>query len=74
MTTLHITVGNREQLRQNALQFVQNTDADDPVNCAPARVCPTDIVAALRTDVQCSESETHDLAGHEDDPTFSGSN
>jgi len=29
MTTLHITVGDREQLRQDALQFVQETSADD---------------------------------------------
>ena len=29
MTTLHITVGDREQLRQDALQFVQDVDADD---------------------------------------------
>jgi predicted transcriptional regulator len=29
MTTLHITVGDREQLRQDALQFVQDTDAGD---------------------------------------------
>ncbi|MFT4881817.1 MAG: putative transcriptional regulator [Salinirussus sp.] len=30
MTTLHITVGDREQLRQDTLQFVQDSDADDP--------------------------------------------
>jgi len=30
MTTLHITVGDREQLRQDALQFVRDVDADDP--------------------------------------------
>ena len=29
MTTLHITVGDREQLRQDALQFVQDVDADN---------------------------------------------
>jgi len=29
MTTLHITVGDREQLRQDTLQFVQDSDADD---------------------------------------------
>jgi len=29
MTTLHITVGDREQLRQDALQFVQDVDAAD---------------------------------------------
>ncbi|MUW13243.1 transcriptional regulator [Halorubrum sp. CBA1125] len=29
MTTLYITVGDREQLRQDALQFVQDVDADD---------------------------------------------
>ena len=29
MTTLHITVGDREQLRQDALQFVQDIEADD---------------------------------------------
>lgn len=29
MTTLHITVGDREQLRQDSLQFVQSADADD---------------------------------------------
>jgi predicted transcriptional regulator len=29
MTTLHITVGDREQLREDALQFVQATEADD---------------------------------------------
>ncbi|QUO49117.1 MULTISPECIES: transcriptional regulator [Halorubrum] len=29
MTTLHITVGDREQLRENALQFVQDVEDDD---------------------------------------------
>jgi predicted transcriptional regulator len=29
MTTLHITVGDREQLREDALQFVQGVEADD---------------------------------------------
>ena len=29
MTMLHITVGDREQLRQDTLQFVQDIDADD---------------------------------------------
>ena len=29
MATLHITVGDREQFRQDALQFVQDVDADD---------------------------------------------
>ncbi|WP_123078855.1 transcriptional regulator [Halarchaeum sp. CBA1220] len=29
MTTLHITVGDREQLREDALAFVQDTDAGD---------------------------------------------
>lgn len=29
MTTLHITVGDREQLREDALQFVQTADADE---------------------------------------------
>jgi len=29
MTTLHITVGDREQLRADALQFVQTADSDD---------------------------------------------
>jgi predicted transcriptional regulator len=29
MTTLHITVGDQEQLRQDALQFVQDVDAAD---------------------------------------------
>mgnify|MGYP002760440208 FL=1 len=29
MTTLHITVGDREQTRQNALQFVQDVEAED---------------------------------------------
>ena len=29
MTTLHITVGDREQLREDALQFVQDVEADD---------------------------------------------
>ncbi|KOX95314.1 HVO_A0114 family putative DNA-binding protein [Halorubrum tropicale] len=29
MTTLHITVGDREQLRQDTLQFVQDVEADD---------------------------------------------
>jgi predicted transcriptional regulator len=29
MSTLHITVGDREQLRQDALQFVQDTEADE---------------------------------------------
>jgi predicted transcriptional regulator len=29
MTTLYITVGDREQLRQDALQFVQDVDADE---------------------------------------------
>ncbi|WP_123620476.1 transcriptional regulator [Halorubrum sp. CSM-61] len=29
MTTLHITVGDREQTRQDALQFVQGVEADD---------------------------------------------
>jgi len=29
MTTLHITVGDREQTRQNALQFVQDVKAED---------------------------------------------
>ena len=29
MSTLHITVGDREQLRQETLQFVQNVEADD---------------------------------------------
>ncbi|RLM72215.1 transcriptional regulator [Halorubrum sp. Atlit-8R] len=29
MTTLHITVGDQEQLRQDALQFVRDVDADD---------------------------------------------
>ena len=29
MTTLHITVGDREQLRDDALQFVQAAQADD---------------------------------------------
>ena len=28
-TTLHITVGDREQLREDALQFVQAGDAGD---------------------------------------------
>ena len=28
MTTLHITVGDREQLREDALQFVQNVEDD----------------------------------------------
>lgn len=30
MTTLHITVGDREQLREDALQFVENAEADEP--------------------------------------------
>jgi len=29
MTTLHITVGDREQLREDTLQFVQDVEADD---------------------------------------------
>lgn len=29
MTTLHITVGDREQLRQDTLQFVQASEADE---------------------------------------------
>ncbi|MFD1571221.1 transcriptional regulator [Halorubrum laminariae] len=29
MTTLYITVGDREQLRQDALQFVQDVEPDD---------------------------------------------
>jgi len=29
MTTLHITVGDQEQLREDALQFVQDVEADD---------------------------------------------
>jgi predicted transcriptional regulator len=29
MTTLHITVGNREQLREDALQFVQDAEANE---------------------------------------------
>jgi predicted transcriptional regulator len=29
MTTLHITVGDREQLHEDAVQFVQNAEADD---------------------------------------------
>ena len=29
MTTLHITVGDREQLREDALQFVQDAEAGD---------------------------------------------
>jgi len=29
MTTLHITVGDREQLREDALQFVQTVEIDD---------------------------------------------
>jgi predicted transcriptional regulator len=29
MTTLHITVGDREQLREDALQFVRDVNADD---------------------------------------------
>jgi len=29
MTTLHITVGDREQPREDALQFVQDAEADD---------------------------------------------
>jgi len=29
MTTLHITVGDQEQLRQDALQFVQGVEVDD---------------------------------------------
>jgi len=29
MTILHITVGDREQLREDALQFVQDVEADD---------------------------------------------
>ena len=29
MTTLHITVGDREQTRQDALQFVQDVEAED---------------------------------------------
>ena len=29
MSTLHITVGDREQLRQDALQCVQDTEADE---------------------------------------------
>ena len=29
MTTLHITVGDREQLREDALQFVQDVENDD---------------------------------------------
>ena len=29
MTTLHITVDDREQLREDALQFVQDVEADD---------------------------------------------
>ncbi|GAA0717566.1 putative transcriptional regulator [Halorubrum trapanicum] len=29
MTTLHITVGDREQVRQDALQFVQDVEDDD---------------------------------------------
>jgi predicted transcriptional regulator len=29
MTTLHTTVGDQEQLRQDALQFVRDVDADD---------------------------------------------
>ncbi len=29
MTTLHITVGDREQLREDALQFVQSVEADN---------------------------------------------
>ena len=28
MTTVHITVGDREQLRQDALQFVQDVEVD----------------------------------------------
>lgn len=30
MTTLHITIGDREQLREDALQFVENAEADEP--------------------------------------------
>ena len=29
MTTLHITIGDREQLREDALQFVQDVEDDD---------------------------------------------
>ncbi|WP_117594475.1 HVO_A0114 family putative DNA-binding protein [Haloprofundus halophilus] len=29
MTTLHITVGDRAQLRENSLQFIQNAEADE---------------------------------------------
>ncbi|WP_424015082.1 transcriptional regulator [Halorubrum xinjiangense] len=29
MTTLHITVGDREQIREDALQFVQDVENDD---------------------------------------------
>jgi predicted transcriptional regulator len=29
MTTLHITVGDREQLREDALQFVEDVEDDD---------------------------------------------
>ena len=29
MTTLHITVGDRDQLREDTLQFVRTTEADD---------------------------------------------
>ena len=29
MTTLHITVGDRGQLREETLQFIQDTEADD---------------------------------------------
>jgi hypothetical protein len=29
MTTIHITVGNREQLREDALQFVLDVEDDD---------------------------------------------
>ena len=30
MTTLHITVGDREQLREDTLQFVQTAESDGP--------------------------------------------
>lgn len=33
MTTLHITVGDREQVRAETLQFVQRAEADEPMEC-----------------------------------------
>ncbi len=58
LTTLHITVGDREQLRDDALQFVQADDVDDLDEKEPQAVLQfgsydslVDVLTPLRLDL-----------------------